>query len=556
MVGYIGRENEYKRLLSNSIVLVVLWVTAKYWDGILFTLWWFRAILMVLVLNVVLGCWNWFSHRFIWSLNQKTQQETFVSDILALKGARFTPRTDRDTASMDAFAPGRTPVRTPQSTPHSSKNVTFSMERHSSSPSPSQSPFSRLASPTVIHKSPQTVLSNMAGGIYRPVSLSTTLVSLIKTPTFQGIDGISGSPLSSKKSADSSLLFTDTSSSVQYWTLEKACREYGNISMNEMSVIVNNLKKFTVTKLLRPFLDAVDQLDQVLSLDAMLADISNTLLLKHGNLVCQQGKMLRQLEARLGRDWIIKRLLAEDWLLVNQQSKPAAIVWALEKSRQQLDMAYIDEDSSTDPIVLNRALQRKQVAQWVSSRIADLAKFATMPTFECTPQLSHFEGSPMKVHSTPSEEQQLDFWTSQSTKSDIPLPSDTDILMHFFSCFMDNNLPKESSFRNCLFLDNSSFKKISTPTQLNSPISHSYVKSSLSEDPNSFLSSFIWIYPVVIRRIPTTVDGSLSITRYQIITSNRIIFMAEDPHNSKYHWFYILWFLGSFLQKEYAGYLG
>lgn len=101
---------------------------------------------------------------------------------------------------------------------------------------------------------------------------------------------------------------------------------------------------------------------------------------------------------------------------------------------------------------------------------------------------------------------------------------------------MDTLLPKEASFRQSIYVVDQ----------------HSHT------DDKSPFSSFLWLYPVIIKRIQSTGTDSSRI-RYQVMTNSKIVFVGEEPltrHHFKVHWFHAIWFLVLFIQREYSGYLG
>lgn len=259
--------------------------------------------------------------------------------------------------------------------------------------------------------------------------------------------------------------------SIQHWTLERAFNEF-NISPLELVPIISNLKKWIVFKLLKPFLLQVSQSEAALSSHS---DLYSSLSITSGNiLIAQQSSWSQIVQSRLGQDWLNNRLLLEEHLITK-------------------------DGQSLNPTTSNL------VCRWILERVTDLGRFPNMPTFE-------LEQNP--THASPD--------------GNLTLPTDSEILMNFFSRFLDLHLPKEASFRQCIYID------------------HSWMKDGASIEP-LFSPSFLWFYPVIFRRISV---------KYQIITNTKIVFIGEEPTNAKTHWLYMLWFFVSFLQREYSEYLG
>ena len=93
---------------------------------------------------------------------------------------------------------------------------------------------------------------------------------------------------------------------------------------------------------------------------------------------------------------------------------------------------------------------------------------------------------------------------------------------------MDGVMPADAGFKRHVFLE--------------------HAAALQEEDAAPFLSP----YPIMIKCTATD-----PLPRYQVVTlSSRMTFVGEESDTGRSHWFYAIWFLVLYVQKEYSGYLG
>lgn len=272
-----------KRLVYNSVLFISLWIFSNSWE---FDTWWLRLILSILVWNTVTSIWNILGWCLLWNRRDINQ-----SDIINIK--KGTPiHSNENSIVSSRSTPSRTPIPTP--------TMLYSSEKPKITPQ---------------QQTPKSPLEKRHINIQLSPSLSRR--SLASYSPFQAAP-------------------------IKYWTVEDTCKEY-HISSVEFSESISRLKNWIVTRLLRPFLQNIAQMD------IQLENIGiNDASFAQSNSISTHPQY-QSILSQLGQDWISRHIAVEDWLRI----------------------PYYDQDSGF-------------TISWVLDRISDIARFTNMSTFEQT----------------------------------------------------------------------------------------------------------------------------------------------------------------------------